>query len=347
MKLLELEIQNFRGVKHLKIEPQGHNFLIWGPNGSGKSAIVDSLDFLLTGNVSRMTGKGTKDIKIKKHAPHIDFKPSDVEVRAIVKLQNLDNPVEIKRSLKDPKKLIYDASASPHLEPVLELASRGQHVLTRREILNYITAESSTRARQIEKLLKIDEVEKLRLNLNKTKNTLKREHKSDEDALKTSIELIKNTTNHSTFDEELTLDFVNENRRLLNGEKMDDLFSLSIKEGLELPGTIRKDALNIKLLEKEIRNLQEKLSPDNQTHILQLYEKLRDLKARIMADSQLSETASKLRLTELGLEIIDDSGSCPLCNTPWEPGQLHDNLIKQMDLLSGIKKDLQEIDDIK
>ena len=346
MKLLELEIQNFRGVKHLKIEPHGHNFLIWGPNGSGKSAIVDSLDFLLTGNVSRMTGKGTKDIKIKKHAPHIDFKPSDVEVRAIVKLQNLDNPVEIKRSLKDPKKLIYDASASPYLEPVLELASRGQHVLTRREILNYITAESSTRARQIEKLLKIDEVEKLRLNLNKTKNTLKREHKSAEDALKTSIELIKNTTNHSTFDEEFTLDFVNENRRLLNGEKMDDLFSLSIKEDLELPGTIRKDILNIKLLEKEIQTLQEKLSPDNQTHILQLAKKLRDLKTRIMADSQLSETANKLRLTELGLELIDDSGSCPLCHTPWEPDQLHDNLIKQMDLLSGIKKDLQEIDDI-
>lgn len=346
MKLLELEIQNFRGVKHLKIEPRGNNFLIWGPNGSGKSAIVDSLDFLLTGNVSRMTGKGTKDIKINKHAPHIDFKPADVEVRAIVKLQNLDRPVEIKRSLKDPKKLIYDTSVSPYLEPVLELASRGQHVLTRREILNYITAESSTRARQIEKLLKIDEVEKLRSNLNKSKNTLKNEHKSAQDALNISVEVIKNTTNHSTFDEELTLDFVNENRRLLNGEKIDDLFSLSIKDGLDLPGTIRKDALNIKLLEKEIDNIQEKLSTDNQNHIFHLHHKLKELKARIMADPQLNETASKLRLTELGLELIDDSGSCPLCHTLWEPGQLQDNLIKQMDLLSGIKKDLQEIDDI-
>ncbi|MDZ4172056.1 MAG: chromosome segregation protein SMC, partial [Methanobacteriaceae archaeon] len=254
--------------------------------------------------------------------------------------------VEIKRSLKDPKKLIYDTSVSQYLEPVLELASRGQHVLTRREILNYITAESSTRARQIEKLLKIDEVEKLRLILNKTKNTLKSKHKSAEDALNTSIELIKNTTNHSAFDEELTLDFVNDNRMILNGEKIDDLFSLSIKEGLELPGTIRKDVLNIKLLEKEIENLQEKLSTDNQTHILQLDQKLRELKARIMADPQLNETASKLRLTELGLDLIDDSGSCPLCNTTWEPEKLRESLVKQLNLLSGIKNDLQEIDDI-
>ncbi len=64
MKLLELEIQNFRGVKHLKIEPQGHNFLIWGPNGSGKITIVDSLDFLLKRNISRMTRK--RELKILK-----------------------------------------------------------------------------------------------------------------------------------------------------------------------------------------------------------------------------------------------------------------------------------------
>lgn len=73
MKLLELEIHNFRGARDLKIKPEGKNFLIWGANGSGKSTVVDALDFLLTGNISRMTGKGTKDIKLKEHAPHIDF----------------------------------------------------------------------------------------------------------------------------------------------------------------------------------------------------------------------------------------------------------------------------------
>ena len=54
MKLMELEIVNFRGIKNLQIKPQGKNFLIWGPNGSGKSAVVDSIDFLLTGDISRM-----------------------------------------------------------------------------------------------------------------------------------------------------------------------------------------------------------------------------------------------------------------------------------------------------
>ncbi|CEA14174.1 AAA family ATPase [Methanobacterium formicicum] len=37
MRIQELEICNFRGIKELKIEPNGKNFLISGPNGSGKS----------------------------------------------------------------------------------------------------------------------------------------------------------------------------------------------------------------------------------------------------------------------------------------------------------------------
>lgn len=68
MKIQELEICNFRGIKELKLEPKAKNFLISGPNGSSKSAKVDAVDFLLTGQVSRMTGAGTKDIKLQEHA---------------------------------------------------------------------------------------------------------------------------------------------------------------------------------------------------------------------------------------------------------------------------------------
>lgn len=47
MRIQELEICNFRGIKELKLEPKGKNFLISGPNGSGKSAIVDAVDLSL------------------------------------------------------------------------------------------------------------------------------------------------------------------------------------------------------------------------------------------------------------------------------------------------------------
>lgn len=125
MKLLELDIQNFRGIKNLKITPQGKNFLISGPNGSGKSAVVDAVDFLLTGQVSRMTGSGTKGITIKKHAKHVDALEKDVQVSALVELHGVQEPFCISRSLDQPKKIVYDQKYREFLEPVLELATRG------------------------------------------------------------------------------------------------------------------------------------------------------------------------------------------------------------------------------
>jgi len=59
MKIHELEIHNLRGIKHLKLVTNGENFAVTGPNGAGKSAVVDSIDFLLTGKIQRLTGKGT------------------------------------------------------------------------------------------------------------------------------------------------------------------------------------------------------------------------------------------------------------------------------------------------
>lgn len=55
MKIIELEIQNIRGIPSVILKPNGENFVIWGPNGSGKSAVVDAIDFLLTGKISRFT----------------------------------------------------------------------------------------------------------------------------------------------------------------------------------------------------------------------------------------------------------------------------------------------------
>lgn len=77
MRLIELEINNIRGIKNLKIQPNGNNFVVWGANGSGKSAVIDSLDFLLTGKVSRLIGAGTKGIMLTKHGPHIDHSPQE------------------------------------------------------------------------------------------------------------------------------------------------------------------------------------------------------------------------------------------------------------------------------
>jgi DNA repair exonuclease SbcCD ATPase subunit len=102
MRLLELEISNIRGIKTTTLKPDGANFVVWGPNGSGKSAVVDAIDFLFTGKISRLIGEGTGGISLKAHGPHVDHKAEDAKVRGLIKIAGYDKPIPIQRSIALP-----------------------------------------------------------------------------------------------------------------------------------------------------------------------------------------------------------------------------------------------------
>ncbi len=296
MKLLELEIHNFRGIRDLSIEPMGENFLIYGPNGSGKSAVVDALDFLLTGQISRMKGKGTKDITLKKHGPHVDYSAKDAWIKANVKIHGLEDPVEIKRSLDHPNKLICEDSIRDLINPVIELASRGQHVLTRREILNYVTADSGTRGKQIQTLLKITDVEKTRNILVKVKNTLKNNFIGAKSSLNTISAAINSNIGITNYDEEKILDFVNTNRNVLDGSPLQDLKSNSIKEGIEAQTLSSDITVNTQLLKIDLEKLHEINSDKNKESLSNIDLELRELKTKISSDHRIEDALDHLKL---------------------------------------------------
>lgn len=336
MRIQELEICNFRGIKHLELSPEGRNFLISGPNGSGKSAIVDAVDFLLTGDVSRMKGPGTKGIKLKDHAKHIQAEPSDCWVKATVKLLEDGDSIEIKRSMDKPRNLICDEEYVPELEPVQELALRGQHVLTRREILNYVTSDSGTRGKEIQKLLKLNEVDDTRRKLVKVRNQLRTEFQNSSGNLNTSKSHINSTVQIDTFDEDVTLNFVNENREILGGEPVSVLDSSLVKNGIQSPDIHHDNSLNLELLEKDLENLP---STDFNDEIETLQSEYGKLYSKIQSDKTQPE--ERLLLTQLGLKLT--GGTCPLCDTPWDGDELEKHLSSKLEDLQGVKKDLERM----
>ena len=343
MKLLELEIHNFRGIRDLSIEPMGENFLIYGPNGSGKSAVVDALDFLLTGQISRMKGKGTKDITLKKHGPHVDYSAKDAWIKANVKIHGLEDPVEIKRSLDHPNKLICEDSIRDLINPVIELASRGQHVLTRREILNYVTADSGTRGKQIQTLLKITDVEKTRNILVKVKNTLKNNYIGAKNSLNTISAAINSNIGITKFDEEKILDFVNTNRNVLDGSPLQDLKSNSIKEGIEAQTLSSDITVNTQLLKIDLEKLHEINSDKNKESLSDIDLELRELKTKISSDHRIEDALDHLKLTRLGLNLLGPEGNCPLCDTPWETGDLKEHLKYKIEIFKDAAQNLDRL----
>ncbi len=346
MKLLELEIHNFRGIRNLSIKPQGGNFLIYGPNGSGKSAVVDAIDFLLTGQISRMKGKGTKDINLKKHGPHVDYSAKDALIKATIKIHGLEESVEIRRSLDNPTKLICKESIKDKIQPVLELASRGQHVLTRREILNYVTADSSTRGKQIQTLLKITDVEKTRNILVKVKNSLKNNYQGAKSSLNIISATINSNIGIENFDEGKILNFVNINRDVLDGTPIKELKSNTLKEEIKyqiLPSDIK---INIQLLKNDLDKLQNIKSDENIKNIDNIIHKLQDLKVKISSDHKLEDALDHLKLTRLGLGLLNADDNCPLCDTSWETRNLKEHLENKINLLKDAAENLDRITDL-
>jgi DNA repair exonuclease SbcCD ATPase subunit len=118
IKVLKMEAEEFRGIRSLAIDFRGENFAICGRNGTGKSGIVDALEFGLTGNVSRLSGKGTGDVSLRDHAPHVDRRnrPDKAKVKLTVQVPNVETPVTIERTVNDPLAPVIIPSAPAIIE---------------------------------------------------------------------------------------------------------------------------------------------------------------------------------------------------------------------------------------
>lgn len=351
MKLVELEISNIRGVKHLKLIQNGKNFVVYGPNGSGKSTVVDAIDFLLTGQIKRLTGEGTGELSLRKHGPHIDSEPKEAIVRGLIKLQGLDDPIEVERCMEQPTKLIYDKSIESYLKPILELAKRSHYILTRKEILNYITSSPSNRAQQIQDLLNLNEIEIIRKKLVKISNKFKH----DRDSLKNSLDLSKKglfeVVNIEIYDEKKIIDFINHNRQILRGNLITELSIEEIKLNLHPPSIKREQYIqDPKFLIKTIETLIINLESKSQKRIREIENDLTKSIGKLKSISINMKDVKELELIKLGLELIEPTGDCPLCKIPWEVGALQIFLTKRLSeinelnvILNKIKNETQEL----
>lgn len=69
IKLESAHIEDVRGIRKLDLDFRNEKFAISGPNGSGKSGVIDAIEFGLTGQIGRLTGRGTKGLSVPNTAP--------------------------------------------------------------------------------------------------------------------------------------------------------------------------------------------------------------------------------------------------------------------------------------
>lgn len=173
IKIDAITIHEFRGIRDLELKPNGNNFAACGPNGTGKSGIVDAIEFGLTGKISRLSGKGTGDLSVTKHGPHVDFrdKPGEAWVELAVSIPALsDKKAVIRRTVKGANAPTVTPADADVLAALENVKLHPEFVLSRRELIRYVISEPGDRATEVQALLRLSDVGKLRGVLQKIDN---------------------------------------------------------------------------------------------------------------------------------------------------------------------------------
>jgi len=336
MKILELEINEIRGIKNLTLTPNGETIVVWGPNGTGKSGVVDAVDFLLTGKVTRLSGKGTRGLNLITHGSHIDSTGDDAYVSAKVKVHGINEPVTLKREISNPNHLEVIGCSEDVILPIKSIAERGQHVLTRREILDYITSEPSNRAQQIQTLLNIYEIERIRQNLVKISNKATKSVAAASKAFEQAKFGVLATTQEATFEKESILKFINSQRAVLSGQLIKKLDSQLLKKEITSPKLVSSSNTNISLIEKNIENINSAISKEDLIKTANTL--LNSAIEEINSNADLLTAFKRQELIQLGISTLeeDEQKDCPLCDSDWE----------ELKLIEYLKKKLEGIDKV-
>src|SRR6266852_5219520 len=174
IKLESAHIEEVRGIRKLDIDFGKGTFAISGPNGSGKSGVIDAIEFGLTGQIGRLTGRGTKGLSVAEHGSHVDKTKfpdaSFVELRVF--LPGIGKSATITRKISSPKKPKIVPADDDVKAALAEIADHPEISLSRREILRFILVEPTKRSEEIQTILKLDEIGETRAAMYGAQNKL-------------------------------------------------------------------------------------------------------------------------------------------------------------------------------
>ncbi len=324
IRVEKIAIHEFRGIRDLTLQLNGKTFAVCGPNGTGKSGIVDALEFALTGNISRLSGTGTGDISVKEHGPHVDSrnKPEQASVTLTVSIPSLGKTATIYRNIKNVRipKIEPD---DPKVRAVLDQVSlHPEFALSRRELIRYVLAEPGKRSKEVQALLRLDELETLRSTFQKIANNcekavapLERAKKDTTDRLVTALAIPLLTTAN-------LLGGINERRATLALAPLTVLeANTSIKDGLATAaGTNLTSRVPKTQALADLKAARDGVTSLTGASMVAACNGAAEMVTKLGKDAESLDGVSREALLKSALALFDDH-TCPVCDTPWEPAE--------------------------
>ena len=320
IRIEAIKIREFRGIRELELDLDRKNFGICGPNGTGKSGLVDAIEFALTGDISRLSGRGTGDLSVKDHGPHVDMRghPANAEVELRAFIPSLGKSATIARSVAKPR--AYDlVPADPQIRQVFEeLQVHPEFALSRREIIRYILAQPNQRAADVQGLLRLDEVESTRKALTTVANAKQKQRDQKQQAHLAERTTLLQLFNIDTPDHQRILDTVNEMRASLSLKPLDKLDAdTAFKEGVPEAAKAAASAIKKVDAQSDLVKLAEHYGKEEPGKAAAKRTAALKVIRQLVGDADALRTLKRQSLIAAGIELVDDD-SCPLCDADWE-----------------------------
>lgn len=325
IKLESIHVEEVRGIRKLDLDFQKKNFAISGPNGSGKSGVIDAIEFGLTGQIGRLTGRGTKGLSLSEHGPHVDKTkfPDAAFVTLRLFLSKIGQTVTITRKVSDPKKPKVEPSSGEIKEALAEIADHPEITLSRREILRFILVEPTKRSEEIQAILKLDEIGQTRSALSTAQNKLVSAQRNAASQSEASRASLQRHLQIATLRSDDVLDAVNARRKLLGLTLLEQL-TADTKLDVGLAGAGKAVTFN---KESAIRDCNALASAAKSFHEFGAKEAaaiVSDLE-KLEKDRSLLAALKRRPFIEKGIDLIEGS-ACPLCDKPWDERHLREHL---------------------
>lgn len=343
-----ITIKEFRGIRNLKLDLNAKTFAVYGPNGTGKSGVVDALEFALTGTVSRLTGAGRGDISLLAHGPHVDQRsaPEKAKVEMVISIPSLGKKVTIERGVKAPSKPKITPEDPKILEVLATVAAHPEVVLSRREIIKYVLATPGDRAQEIQALLRLDDIEKVRAGLQKIANATEKVLTG----LKSSESDARSSLLRALGISELTGDKViavaNEKRAVLGLLPILELTeSNSLRDGLEVLAVGTQQRVAKAQAKADAENFSDLLSKLGEEQTAQVIAKAIAEVDALVADADAAHAVQRERFYLAGSDFITGD-ACPFCDVPWDQDDLRAHVHGKIEHLQELSRKGKLVDEI-
>lgn len=334
IRIESVHIEEFRGIRNLQLDLNCENFGLYGPNGSGKSSIIDAIEFCLTGEITRFSAPGQGNIKIKDHGPHVDSQktPQKAKVTVTVYLPSINKTATITRSIDQPK----SATITPNDRAVLDIVENYKihtdFALSRRDLAKLVIAQPGQRSSDVQTLLRLGHIEKIRKSLSSYARTCKQELEEVQRNRDRAEQELKVTLSVTKLDRKEVLYLANAQRKILGLSPITKLEAYT--NFLESPNqeSFKRNSLNVSK-DFAISKIDGALRAITRIEDLAF---INDVESAIKHLSEFEyehrriTTANEYNFISLGRELIVKD-VCPFCDNHWNVDELRAHINAKLD----------------